>query len=101
MDQYDFMSNMDHPEFVPWVIQNPDEARYRARRGIAANIPTAEIPDEGDKRAIQVAISSLSILWICGVHHKLGGPPDLEEMWADIYAWLIFLDSLCIKWRLG
>jgi len=27
--------------------------------------------------------------------HKLDVPPDLEEMWADIYAWLIFLDSHC------
>jgi hypothetical protein len=95
MDRYDFVSNMRSTDVLPWIRDNPDDAMDYVFRGLAsANIPTAQIPDINDKKAIQIAVSALSILWICGVHN-LGGHSYPKDIWPDIFAWLMFLDSHC------
>jgi hypothetical protein len=48
MDQQDFMSNICRSDFLPWVTDNSNEAMNRSLA--FANIPTAEIPDDDDKK---------------------------------------------------
>jgi hypothetical protein len=87
---------MSPTEFLPWVMRNPNDAMCYVSHGLtSANIPTAQIPDISDKKAIQIAIFALSTLWICGVANKLGEISDLKDIWPGVFAWMKFLDSHC------
>src|SRR5882724_8337419 len=64
-----------------------------ARRDLAATkIPTPQSPGEKDRHAIQMALSAFNSLLRCGAQHNV---PDLQRLWPDIYAWMVFLDSNC------
>jgi hypothetical protein len=64
-----------------------------AHRDLATTkIPTTQSPGKGDRNAIRMALSALNSLLRCGAQHNL---PDLQGLWPDIYAWVVFLDSHC------
>ncbi|KIM72629.1 hypothetical protein PILCRDRAFT_829640 [Piloderma croceum F 1598] len=60
-----------------------------------ASIPTAQIPDHNDRKAIQLAISALTTVYACALQRKLDEHSDLKGLWADIWQWIKFLDSHC------
>lgn len=60
-----------------------------------ASIPTGQIPDHNDRRAIQLATSGLTTVYACALRRELDEYSDLEGLWADIWHWLTFLDSHC------
>jgi hypothetical protein len=74
-----------HPDIIKTISD--------ARRDLAtAKIPTTQNPGKKDTHAIQIALSSFNSLLRCGAQHNL---PDLQGLWPDIFAWVVFLDSHC------